>query len=110
MVGANIASTYPLWVPRLLDKVRRYGRVIVVDPRGGRFVARTDLHLALKPEHRPHPGQRAAPGRGRPGPGGRHFVDERTAGFEEALAAAEPWTPHRRDTLFSPTTGPSPTC
>jgi len=95
VIGANISSTYPVKVPTMLDKVRRHGRVIVVDPRGGRFVARTDLHLALKP------GTDAILANGllravaALGLVDRRFVDERTTGFEDALAAADPWTPHR---------------
>lgn len=95
VIGANISSTYPVKVPGMLDKVRRHGRVIVVDPRAGRFVAATDLHLALKP------GTDAIIANGllravaALGLVDRRFVDERTAGFDEALAAAEPWTPHR---------------
>jgi len=95
VIGANIASTYPVKVPRLLDRVRRHGRVIVVDPRGGRFVQRSDLHLALKP------GTDAILANGllravaALGLVDHRFVEERTTGFDQALAAAEPWTPHR---------------
>lgn len=95
IIGANISSTYPVKVPRMLDRVRRHGRVIVVDPRAGRFVDSRDLHLALKP------GTDAILANGllravaALGLVDHRFVDERTVGLDDALAAAEPWTPYR---------------
>lgn len=50
VVGANISAAFPVAIPKLLNDVRsRGGRVIVIDPRGSRFVQAGDLHLALRP-------------------------------------------------------------
>lgn len=50
VVGANISAAFPVVIPKLLDGVRRRGgRVVVVDPRGSRFVKPDDLHVALRP-------------------------------------------------------------
>lgn len=50
VVGANLSSAFPVGIPPLLNRVRkRGGRVIVVDPRGSRFVQDGDLHLQLRP-------------------------------------------------------------
>jgi assimilatory nitrate reductase catalytic subunit len=94
VVGANLSSTYPVEIPRRINALRqRGGRVVVVDPRAGRWVAHGDLHLALRP------GTDAVVANGilrelsRMGVVEEGFVRDRTTGLGEALAGAEPWTP-----------------
>lgn len=93
VIGANLSSTYPVVIPKALEKVRRKGgRVIVIDPRAGRFVGDGDLHLALAP------GTDAVVANGIlrelyvNGWIDEAFVVDRTTGFPDALAAAMPWT------------------
>jgi assimilatory nitrate reductase catalytic subunit len=94
VIGANLSSTFPVVIPSLLAKLRRRGgRVIVVDPRAGRFVAGGDCWLALRP------GTDAAVANGllreiaRLDAIDEAFCAGRTTGLGEALAGAEPWTP-----------------
>jgi assimilatory nitrate reductase catalytic subunit len=94
VIGANLSSTFPVVIPGLLAKLRRRGgRIVVVDPRAGRFVAEDDCWLALRP------GTDAAVANGllreiaRLGALDDAFCAARTAGLGEALAGAEPWTP-----------------
>lgn len=96
VIGANLSATFPVMVPKLIDQARkRGGRVIVVDPRGSRFVDQRDLHLALRP------GTDAVLANGilraiaALDLVDEEFVTERTTGFEAALAAAHEWTPAR---------------
>jgi assimilatory nitrate reductase catalytic subunit len=94
VIGANLSSTFPVVVPSLLARLRRRGgRVVVVDPRAGRFVTDDDCWLALRP------GTDAAVANGllrdiaRRGALDASFCAARTTGLGEALAGAEPWTP-----------------
>src|SRR5690606_20657303 len=93
VIGANLSSTYPVVIPKALEKVRRKGgRIIVVDPRAGRFVGDGDLHLAIAP------GTDSVVANGIlrelyvNGWIDEAFVVDRTTGFPDALAAAMPWT------------------
>ncbi|HET6952069.1 MAG TPA: molybdopterin oxidoreductase family protein [Acidimicrobiales bacterium] len=94
VIGANLSSTFPVVIPTLLARLRRRGgRVIVVDPRAGRFVTGDDCWLALRP------GTDAAVANGllreiaRLGAIDDRFCADRTTGLGEALAGADPWTP-----------------
>jgi assimilatory nitrate reductase catalytic subunit len=94
VVGANLSSTFPVVIPTMLARLRRRGgRVVVVDPRAGRFVADDDCWLALRP------GSDAAVANGllreiaRLGGVDDAFCAARTSGLGEALAGAEAWTP-----------------
>jgi assimilatory nitrate reductase catalytic subunit len=94
VIGANLSSTFPVVIPTLLAKLRRRGgRIIVVDPRAGRFVTDDDCWLALRP------GTDAVVANGllreiaRRGAIDEPFCSARTVGLGEALAGAEPWTP-----------------
>lgn len=93
VVGANLSSAFPVVVPQLIEGVRkRGGQVIVIDPRGSRFVRDGDLHLPLRPGTdatllngllREVIAQDLVDG---------SFVRERTAGFDEVRAAVAPFT------------------
>jgi len=94
VIGANLSATYPVVIPSLLAKLRRRGgRVVVVDPRAGRFVGDDDCWLALRP------GTDAVVANGllrevaRLGAIDEAFCADRTTGLGEALAGAQPWTP-----------------
>lgn len=94
--GANLSNTFPVIIPKGLDKVRKQGgRIIVLDPRAGRFVKPGDLHLALRP------GTDAVVANGllreieQLGLIDYKFVRNRTTDFEAALAAAQEWTPEQ---------------
>lgn len=93
VVGANLSAAYPVVIPKALERVRRKGgRIIVIDPRAGRFVGDGDLHLAIAPS------TDAALANGIlrelyvNGWIDEAFVGDRTTGFADALAAAMPWT------------------
>ncbi len=88
VIGAHISAAFPVIVPTLLNHVRRRGgKVIVVDPRAGRFVSKEDIHVALEP------GTDAVFFNGllreivRQGLVDRTFVEERTVGFSDAVSA-----------------------
>lgn len=94
--GANISNTFPVVIPKALQKIRKSGgRIIVLDPRAGRFVQPEDLHLALRP------GTDAVVANGilreieQLGLIDQKFVRNRTTDVEEALAAAREWTLER---------------
>lgn len=94
VVGANLSSSFPVVIPSLLAKLRRRGgKVIVIDPRAGRFVTDGDCWLALRP------GTDAVLANGllreiaRLGGIDERFCSARTTGLGDALAGAEPWTP-----------------
>lgn len=92
VVGANLSDAYPVMLPGAINKARRRGaRVVVVDPRFGRWVQDDDLQVAI-----------------RPGTDGVLFlgllhelerqrlldvdyIDARTAGFDEAIRSARRW-------------------
>lgn len=100
IIGANISATFPVVIPQALAKLRaRGGRVIVVDPRAGRFVDDADCWLALRP------GTDAVVANGllrqiaRLGGIDDSFCATRTLGLGEALAGAEPYTPERVEEL-----------
>ncbi|MEZ5372457.1 MAG: molybdopterin-dependent oxidoreductase [Microthrixaceae bacterium] len=94
VVGANLSDAYPVMLPPTINKARRKGaRVIVVDPRFGRWVQDGDLKVAI-----------------RPGTDGVFFlgllnelerqrlldvdyIDERTVGFDDAIRSAREWPP-----------------
>ncbi|MEM7273665.1 MAG: molybdopterin oxidoreductase family protein [Actinomycetota bacterium] len=96
VIGANLSAAFPVAVPKLLEGVRRRGgRVVVIDPRGSRFVRPGDLHLRIRP------GTDATLFNGllrevdRRGLIDRGFVRDRTTGFADALAAVANTTPER---------------
>ena len=83
-------------IPKAIEKVRRRGgRVIVVDPRAGRFVSAADLHLALRPGTDSIVANGLLRAVAALGFVDEHFVSKRTVGFGDALEAADPWTPGR---------------
>jgi assimilatory nitrate reductase catalytic subunit len=95
VIGANLADTYPVEIPNRIAALRRRrgARVIVVDPRAGRWLERADLWLKLRP------GTDAVVANGILrelsvlGAVDERFCDDRTFGLADALAGAEPWTP-----------------
>ncbi|MGY6501981.1 MAG: molybdopterin oxidoreductase family protein [Acidimicrobiales bacterium] len=96
VVGANLSAAYPVVIPKALQQLRkRGGRVIVIDPRASRFVSDDDLHLALAPAT----DAVVANGILREivvgGWVDEAFVQTRTTGFADAIAAAMEWTPER---------------
>ncbi|WP_195210361.1 molybdopterin oxidoreductase family protein [Actinomarinicola tropica] len=94
VVGANLSAAYPVVVPKALERVRRKGgRIIVIDPRAGRFVADEDLHLALAPATDAVLANGILREIARNGWVDEAFVRDRTVGFDDALDAAMAWTP-----------------
>lgn len=94
IIGANISSSYPVLIPQALEGIRRRGgRVIVVDPRVGRFARPGDLILQLKPATDAVLANGILRELVHRGFVDHAFVDFRTNGFTDAVAAAEPWTP-----------------
>lgn len=95
VVGANLANSYPLVLPHLRRFRDRGGTMIVVDPRTNRFTEQAAVHLPLRP------GTDAALANGllhliaTEGLLDEDFVEERTTGLADALAAAEDWGPER---------------
>jgi|GEM_PF-57346 len=90
VVGANLSAAYPVVIPQALARLRRRGgRVVVVDPRRGRFVQAGDLHLRIKPgtDSVLFGGLLRALCDARTV--NERFVDERTIGFDAALRACE---------------------
>ncbi len=95
VVGANLSDAYPVMLPKAINAARKRGaRVVVVDPRFGRWVQDDDLKIQL-----------------RPGTDGVFFlgllneldrqhlldvdyIDDRTNGFDEALRSARAWPAH----------------
>lgn len=88
LVGSNLAETMPPALRYLTELKENGGRLIVVDPRRTRTAEQADLHLA------PRPGTDLALALGllhlvvAQGRTDEDFVRERTAGWEEARAAA----------------------
>lgn len=95
VVGANLATSYPLVLPHLRRFRDRGGRLVVVDPRTNRFTEQAAVHLPLRP------GTDAALANGllhllvTGGLVDEGFIEERTTGFAEAAAAAAAWGPDR---------------
>jgi assimilatory nitrate reductase catalytic subunit len=90
ILGANLSASFPVAIPKLLDRLRRSGgTVIVVDPRGSRFVQPQDLHLRLRPGTDGVVANAILAELARQGRLARDFIDGRTTGFEEALVAAQ---------------------
>jgi len=94
VVGANLSDAFPVVIPQALERLRRRGgRVIVIDPRGSRFVRSGDLHLAVRP------GTDAMVFNGilraidRAGQVDCAFVRDRTVGFDQAVLYSQPFTP-----------------
>jgi assimilatory nitrate reductase catalytic subunit len=93
-VGANLSDAYPVMLPTTIARARSRGaRVVVIDPRFGRWVDDRDMAIAIRP------GTDAALFLGllaeidTQGLVDRRFVAERSNGFNDALHAARPWTP-----------------
>lgn len=88
LVGSNLAETMPPALRYLTELKENGGRLIVVDPRRTRTAEQADLHLA------PRPGTDLALALGllhlvvAEGRTDEEYVRERTAGWEEARAAA----------------------
>ena len=94
VIGANLSAAFPVVIPQALARVRkRGGRVIVIDPRGSRFVQDGDLHLQLRP------GTDSVLFNGllrevvQRNLVDTEFVADRTNGFEQACSGAERFTP-----------------
>ncbi|MGW7194786.1 molybdopterin oxidoreductase family protein, partial [Streptomyces chryseus] len=88
LVGSNLAETMPPALRYLTELKANGGRLIVVDPRRTRTAEQADLHLA------PRPGTDLALALGllhlvvSQGRTDDAFIQERTAGWDEARAAA----------------------
>ncbi|WP_138898946.1 molybdopterin oxidoreductase family protein, partial [Streptomyces chryseus] len=88
LVGSNLAETMPPALRYLTELKENGGRLIVVDPRRTRTAEQADLHLA------PRPGTDLALALGllhlvvSQGRTDDAFIQERTAGWDEARAAA----------------------
>ncbi|MFD5098869.1 molybdopterin oxidoreductase family protein [Streptomyces albidochromogenes] len=88
LVGSNLAETMPPALRYLTELKENGGRLIVVDPRRTRTAEQADLHLA------PRPGTDLALALGllhlvvAQGRTDDAFIQERTAGWDEARAAA----------------------
>lgn len=88
LVGSNLAETMPPALRYLTELKENGGKLIVVDPRRTRTAEQADLHLA------PRPGTDLALALGllhlvvSQGRTDEAFIQERTAGWDEARAAA----------------------
>lgn len=94
VVGANLSDAYPVMLPTTIQRARTRGaRVVVIDPRFGRWVQDEDLQIAVRP------GTDGALFIGllseieRQGLLDIGYIRTRTVGFEDAIAAARSWTP-----------------
>lgn len=95
VIGANLPSSYPLFMPHLARARKKGAQVCVVDPRASALVRPGDLHLALRP------GTDAALAAGivhaldAEDLVDRAFVEARTTGYEAVRRACQRWTPER---------------
>ncbi|WP_374545244.1 molybdopterin-dependent oxidoreductase [Rhodoblastus sp.] len=95
LVGSNLAWCHPILFQRLVAAREKRGglpKVVNIDPRRTATSEIADLHLSLAP------GSDVALFNGllrelnRAGKRAKKFVADHTNGFDEALAAAKPWT------------------
>ncbi len=94
VVGANLSDAYPVMIPTSIAKARRAGaRVVVIDPRFGRWVQDDDLRIPIRP------GTDGVFFLGVLAEVERHglldvdYIRDRTTGFDEVIAAARAWRP-----------------
>lgn len=100
VVGANLSAAFPIVVPQALARLRRRGgRVLVIDPRGSRFVNADDLHLAIRPGSDRVLFNGLLRAVDRAGHTDMAFVRDRTNNFNAALAECEPFDPETVATL-----------
>jgi len=97
--GANPADTMPPLTAWVAEMHRRGGRLVVVDPRRSATAQVADLHL------QPVPGTDLAVALGllrlarETQRVDEAYLASRTSGWEATLAAAEPWTPERVESV-----------
>ncbi|MGB3733934.1 MAG: molybdopterin oxidoreductase family protein [Ilumatobacter sp.] len=94
VVGANLSDAYPVMLPTAVNTARRRGaRVVVVDPRFGRWVQDTDMQIAIRPASDGVLFSGLLAEIERQGLLDVDYIRTRTNGFDEAIAEARTWTP-----------------
>ena len=97
LVGSNTAACHPIIWARIRRRQKEGAQLIVVDPRRTETADAADLHLPVRPG-----GDLALLNAminviAREGLVDERFVELRTEGAEQALAAAAEWTPERAE-------------
>lgn len=94
VVGANLSDAYPVTIPTAIAKARRSGaRVVVIDPRFGRWVDDGDLRISLRPGTDGPFFLGVLAEIERQGLLDTDYIDARTTGFDEVIADARSWRP-----------------
>ena len=89
LLGTNTAACHPIVWSRIRDRQAEGAFVICADPRATPTARGADLHLPVRPGHRPRAAQRAAARhRARRARSTSDFVARHTTGWEEARAVA----------------------
>lgn len=94
VVGANLSDAYPVMLPPTINAARRRGaRVVVIDPRFGRWVQPDDLRIAVRPATDGVLFLGLLAEVERQGLLDVDYLRDRTTGFDETIVAARRWTP-----------------
>ena len=94
VVGANLSDAYPVMLPSAVNKARRRGaRIIVIDPRFGRWVQDDDLRVAIRPATDGVLFAGILAEIERQGLLDVDYIRQRTTGFDAAIESAREWTP-----------------
>lgn len=94
VVGANLSDAYPVMLPAAVNKARRNGgRVVVVDPRFGRWVQDDDMRIPIRPATDGVLFAGLLAEIERQGLLDVDYIRSRTNGFQDAVAEARRWTP-----------------
>ena len=99
LLGANTTESHPVFGAAIKRAQRRGAKLIVADPRRIELADRADMHLQMMPgtdvallnamlRHIVHAGLHD-----------RAFIEQRTHGFEEAVAAADRYTPELAESI-----------
>jgi ferredoxin-nitrate reductase len=95
LLGTNTAACHPIVWARIRDRQREGAFVICADPRPTPTARAADLHLPVRPGTDLALLNAMLVVIAEEGLVDRAFVDDRTRGFDEALAAARHWPPER---------------
>jgi ferredoxin-nitrate reductase len=95
LLGSNTAACHPIVWARIRRRQKEGAKLIVADPRRTQTAAAADLHLAVRPGTDLALLNAMIGVIAREGLVDERFVDLRTEGAEQALAAAAEWSPKR---------------
>src|SRR5439155_14743245 len=95
LLGTNTAACHPIVWARIRRRQKEGAQLIVIDPRRTQTAAAADIHLPVRPG-----GDLALLNAminviAREGLVDETFVDTRTEGAEQTIAAAAEWSPER---------------